>query len=432
MDSQEIRTALGELQEDPDRKEAWQNLADAVGKKGGDLPQSDALRLLARARRAHAGRGEVEAVAQLLGIEASVAKQTPDELPLVVEQARVLKEDLFDEEGALVVTLRVLELSPDDPNASSAMAESEEKRGRWRELAQTYLDEASSAPDDVYKSSMLMRAAEMELRFAGKDSNAERVVERLEEAISLDPGNERAEKMLERIYRRGESYADVARVLGQVVVHVQEAGARAAAAVRLARVQALRLKDPKAATSVYERLLKDQPGHPEATSYLADQYSRTENWDALVALFERQVPETEQTKADRVGDMLQIGMIHWRKRERLQDAEPWFERIRKMEPANQARGSEGRAEGHRAVQEPAAAEPRRRGLARATEGALQEDAGLQRARRAPSPAARAHGRGGHREAARDLARSRVALSQRHQERNGSRIGAKPDLADQRQ
>src|SRR5689334_13418137 len=153
MDSQTIRTALGELQEDPERNEAWQTLTEAVGKSGGDLSVSDALRLLGRARRAHESRGEGEAAARLIGLEVGIAQNTPDEAALVVEQARILREDLFDEEGALVANLRILELAPDEPNATAAISESEEKQGRWQELCQTYLDEASSAPDDVYKSS---------------------------------------------------------------------------------------------------------------------------------------------------------------------------------------------------------------------------------------------------------------------------------------
>ena len=67
MDSQEIRTALGELQEDPDRKEAWQTLTKAVRTEGGDLSRTDALRIMSRARRAHEARGEAEAVAATAG-----------------------------------------------------------------------------------------------------------------------------------------------------------------------------------------------------------------------------------------------------------------------------------------------------------------------------------------------------------------------------
>jgi tetratricopeptide (TPR) repeat protein len=334
MDSQTIRTALGELQADPDRTEVWKSLAQAIRVPDGDLARSDALRIMARARRAHEARGEAEAVAALLALEVSIAEGTPDEVALVVEQAAVLRDQLFDEEGALIALLRVLELAPDDPGATASVSEGEEKRGRWRELCQTYLDEASTAPDDVYKSSMLMRAAEMELRFAGDEGSPERVRERLEDALRLDPGNDRAEKMLERIYRTAERWSDVARVLGQVATSSADPASRASASIRLARVQGSRLADAARAAAVYERLLQEQPTQADAVGFLADHYSRTESWDALVSLFERQIPESEHGRAERVGDMLQVGMLHWRKRENLADAEPWFERIRKIEPGN--------------------------------------------------------------------------------------------------
>ena len=334
MDSQTIRTALGELQEDPDRKEAWQSLTDAVRVPGGDLAKADALRLLARARRAHGSRGEVEAVAALLALEVSIATGSPDEAALVVEQARVLRDDLFDEEGALIANLRILELSPDEPHATSAVSESEEKRNRYRDLLQTYLDEASSAPDDVYKSSMLMRAAEMELRFAGDEGNVLRVVERLEEALRLDASNERASKMLERLYRRTDRFEDVARVLEFSAKSGSDPATRAAAAVRLARVRDQRLGDAGRAAKVYRRLLAEQPAHEEAVSFLVNHYSRLDDWDALVSLYERQLPDSEQSKPERVGDMLQLGMLHWRKRDKPVDAEPWFERIRRIDAAN--------------------------------------------------------------------------------------------------
>ncbi|HVU03518.1 MAG TPA: tetratricopeptide repeat protein [Polyangiaceae bacterium] len=334
MDSQTIRTALGELQEDPDRTEAWQTLGEAVKVSGGDMTSADALRVFARARRAHAARGEVEAVAQLLALEVTVAHGTPEELALVAEQARVLRDDLFDEEGSLIANLRVLELAPDEPNATAQVSEGEEKRSRYKALAQTYLDEASSAPDDVYKSSMLMRAAEMELRYAGEDADETRVLSRLEEAFSLDPTNDRAAKMLERIHRRAGRWKDVARVLEKAARNPSNPADQIAAAIRLGRLLARRLEDAAGAAKVFERVLAEQPGNADASSFLDEYYSRAGNWDGLVALYERGVPESEQGKPERVGDMLQIAMLHWRKREKPADAEPWFERIRRVDPAN--------------------------------------------------------------------------------------------------
>jgi tetratricopeptide (TPR) repeat protein len=335
MDSQTIRTALGELQEDSDRKEAWRSLTEAVRVPGGDLSNTDALRLLARARRAHTARGEVEAAGSLLALETVIAHGTPEELPLVVEQARVLRDELFDEEGALIASLRILEISPDEPKASAAVSEAEEKRARFRELTATYVDEASTAPDDVYKSSMLMRAAEMELRFAGDEARPERVLERLEESLELDPSNDRASNMLERLYRRAGKWADVARVAEVASRSSADVNVRAAASSRLARVQGHRLNDVDGAAKVYARLVSENPGNQDAVRFLMDHFARTEQWEDLVALYERQVPESEFGRPERVGDMLQIAMLHWRKLDRPEAAEPWFERIRRIEPANQ-------------------------------------------------------------------------------------------------
>jgi tetratricopeptide (TPR) repeat protein len=335
MDSHTIRTALGELQEDPDRKEAWKSLSGAVRDRSGDLPLPDALRILSRARRAHGARGEAEAVAELLSIEVDAAQGTADEIRLLAEQAAVMKDDLFDEEGALLASLRILELVPNEPGASASVGDSEDKRQRWRELAQTYLDEASTAPDDVYKSSMLMRAAEMELRFAGDDVKMERVTERLEEAFKLDHSNDRAEKMLERLYRRAGRFKDAGKILAQLGDATSDAEIRFSSSLRLGRLLHGKLEDDAGAATVYEAVLRQQPGTRDAVTFLVDHYSKKENWDGLVALYERQIAETEYSKSERVGDMLQIGMLHWKKREKPSDAEPWFERIRKIEPANQ-------------------------------------------------------------------------------------------------
>ena len=398
MDSQTIRTALGELQEDPDRKEAWQTLADAVRVPGGDLAVADALRLLGRARRTHASRGEFEAVGTLIAFETSIAAGTPDEFALVMEQARVLRDELFDEEGALLAHLRVLELSPNEPQATAAVSESEEKRTRYRELLQTYLDEASTAPDNVYKSSMLMRAAEMELRFAGEAGDVARVVERLEEALKLDPSNDCASNMLERLYRRTARFSDVGRILQGILVASSDPSRRATAAVRLARLLHLHLDDPSGAAKIYTQLLKEHPGQEEAVRFLANYYSRTDDWTALVALYERQLPESEHSKPERVGDMLQLGMLHWRKRDKPADAEPWFERIRRLDAGNPGmlgvlprRGGEepGLHAPPRHSSGGAAGSPRRTGETRAAPARWRGSPKAPRTRRRPSSNTRA-------------------------------------------
>ena len=93
------------------------------------------------------------------------AQGTPREATLVREQARLLSEQLFDEDGAAAAYLRLLELSPDDKDASAKLEEQESRRARHAELRASYLSEAEGASDEAYKSAMLMRAAEMDVRF---------------------------------------------------------------------------------------------------------------------------------------------------------------------------------------------------------------------------------------------------------------------------
>ncbi len=69
---------------------------------------------------------------------------------------------------------------------------------------------------------------------------------------------------------------------------------------------------------------------------MSEYYSQAENWNKLVQLYERDLGPAGHTRADRLGDMLQIAMLHYRKRDALSDAAPWFQRIREIEPANGA------------------------------------------------------------------------------------------------
>src|SRR5690349_9220624 len=121
MDSQTIREALGTLQVEPDSDSAWTQLSEAASSRDGDLSKTDLLRLMDRARKRHGERGEWDAVARMLDIAVGVAAGSPEEVDLVREQARVLSEELFDDEGATVAFYRLVELAPSDKAAHAAL-----------------------------------------------------------------------------------------------------------------------------------------------------------------------------------------------------------------------------------------------------------------------------------------------------------------------
>src|SRR5690606_16430375 len=89
------------------------------------------------------------------------------------------------------------------------------------------------------------------------------------------------------------------------------------------------------AAHAFDRVLESDPGNRDAMAFVTEYYARTENWDALVRAYERPL-RTGADDESRVGDMLQVAMLHWKKRAAMADAEPWFERIRKLKPAHES------------------------------------------------------------------------------------------------
>lgn len=334
MNTDRIRNLLGQLQANPDSAKAWEALAQ-IAIPSEPSEREELARLLRAAAQPHAERGEWEAVEQLTNLALSLSVDPRIQSELLAELGRIRRVELIEEDSGISAYRSALELSPGLAAAEHALSDHADRATRWRELVANYAQEAEAASDDVYRSSMLMRAAEMELRFGGESLDVERIVERLEQAVRLDATNAQAGRMLERRYRKAGRWEDAARVLERMASRARDSADRVAACVRLARLYRYQLDDSEQATQAYERLLREAGGHPEALEFLAQLYSLEERWDELVAVYERALKAKDQTGPESLGDMLQIAMLHAQMRAKPKDAEPWFERIRKIAPAHE-------------------------------------------------------------------------------------------------
>ena len=155
MSSQKIRTALGLLQYDADNDNAWLDLQDAVTAPDVGMSLQELVDLLEAARREHETRREWAAVANLLEFEISLVRGTPQEAMRQAELARILEDELLDDERSTKAHQRVLELRPNDPTATEAIERGEDLRPRWRELAQAKVADGKAVDDPSIRSSML-------------------------------------------------------------------------------------------------------------------------------------------------------------------------------------------------------------------------------------------------------------------------------------
>ncbi|HWL87842.1 MAG TPA: tetratricopeptide repeat protein, partial [Polyangiaceae bacterium] len=353
MSAQTIRNALGVLQEDPDNGQAWTDLETAVSsartpQNGASAMSTEELgALLEAARRAHELRREYEAVARLLQWEVEVAKATEREAPLVAEQARVLDEELLDDEGSSLAYMHLLELRPGERAAVDALERAEGKRSKWFEIVKRYVDEAKGTKDPAFKSSLFVTGAEAAYRYGrpqlqGEGKKSQKKLEALEgeivhgskRALEIDPKNRRAAILLERVYRQRGEYALVAEVLEQLARESSIKEEKSAAYLRLARVYAKRLGDAESAVRAYTAVVDVAPGNLEATTALVDRFTDRKEWDSLVSLYEDQLSAGSFAPGQEAGVLLQAAMVHWKMRERPDAAEPYFSRLRKIEPAH--------------------------------------------------------------------------------------------------
>ncbi|HSC87655.1 MAG TPA: hypothetical protein VLC09_10310, partial [Polyangiaceae bacterium] len=334
MDAQAVRTALGSLQTNPDDAVAWGALQNGLADGANESERDDALHLLEAARERHAARGEADAVARLIEFAIELSRGQADEPALLRELSRVQLEDLFDGAAALRALQEALAVSGGEAEIQEELETLRAKAARFGEQATTYLGEAEGATDDAYQSAMLMRASEAELSFSPEPHTVS-IIENLERAVRLDSSNLLAARMLEVVFRRAGRLDDAARTLERVSERAPDADARVAAGVRLARLLQFGLGDEGRAAAAYDRVLELSPAQPDAMEFVSDYFAQKERWDDLVRVYERPL-KASASDASRLGDMLQVAMLHWKKRDSAADAEPWFSRIRKLDPANDA------------------------------------------------------------------------------------------------
>ena len=326
-----VANYLGMLQEDPENTEVYESLRSALS--NGESAGDDPVRLLEHARILHEQRGELRAAAWLIELEAPLISDDPDlEAALFKELGRLRHEELLDDEGAKEGYERALALRPGDTEIQEAIEQVELSQSKWKELAKRFVEEADAASDPTLKTSLLTRAASLiwQYKKRGKDKEVDQL---FRAALETDPASTRTARLYAETLRQRERWDELAEVLLSAAQHARSRDDKLNLYVQAARTLNRRLDDRARAAECYQRVLDFQPGHEEALRFLVDYYTEREDWDHLVALYEDALRSRQRLESEQ-GILLQIGMVHWRIRNSPSQAEPYFARLRKIDPAH--------------------------------------------------------------------------------------------------
>lgn len=327
-----IKEALSTLHDEPEHEGSWSALENAVTEPG--VTEADALRLLGMARAQFESRRDWSAVARLLELELAFAGGGPVEVPMLRELAQVYGDELVDSAKMVAAYQRLLAVSPDDEAARELVTREEQKREKYREVAARYLEEAEQSGDDGFKAALLASAADVLMRF-GSEDDLQAAQGHVARALQLDPQNRRAGALAELLAKKSGDARLLAAVQRSLLEGATSKDERLAAALRLGRTYR-KLEEHARAADAYRVALEVAPNDASALRFLAESYQGAEDWDRLAALYEEQLRGGKLKHDDELGLLVQLGLVHWKRRNAPEQAEPFFERARKLDAGQQA------------------------------------------------------------------------------------------------
>jgi tetratricopeptide (TPR) repeat protein len=331
----QLGSYLAALETDPDDLETLAGIKRVAQERDAEKLGADPVRQLETARQVHELRNEYSTVARLIEVELELVDST-DRLAVSLwkELGRLRAEFLLDGAGARAAYTRALELGGEDPEIAEALKRLEQADTSWKKFAKRFVEEAESAADLSLKTSLLLRAASLawENRRKAKAKEADRL---FAEVLEIDKGNLRAILLYEHTLREREEWNDLGQHLLESAERVHDKQASHNLYLRAARVFARKLHDKSRAAACYERVLSNEPGNAEAMSFLTERFTETERWDDLVLLYENALKVPQKLDVEQ-GILVQLGMVHYRMRNKPEDADQYFGRLRKLDPTHPA------------------------------------------------------------------------------------------------
>ena len=195
---------------------------------------------------------------------------------------------------------RAIELDAGNRDAHCALASLLRAQQKWAELADTLRAHAAIEPDDGVKIDLLLALGDLsESQLAA----TARAIEAYQEVLELDDENDDGLGALERLYRKGERWANLARILdrrAELAAAVGDGTGAAALRRELATLRADKLGDLEGAIGRYEAALSTDPGDRVALAALQDLYDKTGRTEDFLRTVERVAevaPEAERLAA---------------------------------------------------------------------------------------------------------------------------------------
>ncbi|MDX2023641.1 MAG: tetratricopeptide repeat protein [Deltaproteobacteria bacterium] len=274
----ELNYRLGKIYDEqmrmPDQAEQW--LSEALALDPGHLPSMMALLNL------YKSRGDSLKAATLMERAEGQTRNTLEKTRLLYDAGRLYLDDLGDEDRAMAMFARVVELDPEHAEAGEPLAELYFQREQWAPLVPV-LEMLARKKDR--KSARELHPTYFRLAKAcaalGLD---EKALKYYKQAFDLDSTHLPTLMGRADLLYRKEQWDDAFKLYQTILVHHREAQGDDQIVEIFYRIGRIKLKvgeKPKA-INMFEKALEVQPGHKPTLEALSEIYAAAGDWEAVI------------------------------------------------------------------------------------------------------------------------------------------------------
>lgn len=328
----EIVQALATLEADP-------SISDSLGKvaalaqqaaQAGAEPAAAAKTALLESLKRTRERGDAELWLQLSDqlLASGLLSDANERADLLTDKGRVLADDLLRDRDAEAAYNAALKEVDDHEGATDGLSQVEAVRDNWQKIVQKLADEAKKSTDRQLTTGLYTNLGEITAKY-GQSSDAEA---HWHKALAVEPRNRRASQHLERLYRGARRWPELIKVYEQRADSAATKEDRIAALLALADLYVKELKNNEAAVEAHKKALGIDPANSRALAALVALYTARQDWQALIKLYEQALKARQRTESELV-TVLEIGRLHWHKLKNFDQANEYYQRVRKVDPA---------------------------------------------------------------------------------------------------
>ncbi|NOZ86885.1 MAG: tetratricopeptide repeat protein [Deltaproteobacteria bacterium] len=226
----------------------------------------------------------------MLLLEAEATKEKRQIANRYFKAAEIFEEKLANDDKAIEMYSKVLELIPNHLPSLKALGSYYNKYKRWEDLAVLYLGELNVTHDKAQKTHLLEKLGNL---YEERLGQREKAIETYRRILQEVPDYLPAVRLLGRIFFQQGQWEDLLDVNEQEANIVQDPNQIVALYHKNGEIFEEKLEDKDKAAEYYRRALAIQPTYLPALSDLGRLYLQRGNWEDLINMYYQEIEVTQ-------------------------------------------------------------------------------------------------------------------------------------------